>query len=103
MSTARLLWKWKPSFKRCCRTACNIYRKPRRMKAVVTERGQVTIPKDLRKRLGIHPKTVLNFQEENGCLVVRKVETSDPVAEVCGCLKFKRSTDAILTDLRGKV
>jgi antitoxin PrlF len=33
------------------------------MKAVVAERGQVTIPKRLRDRLGIRPGTVLEFQE----------------------------------------
>jgi AbrB family looped-hinge helix DNA binding protein len=72
------------------------------MKAVVAERGQVTIPKALRQRLGIRPKTVLDFREENGVLVARKAVETDPVTEVLGCLKLSRSTDAILEDLRGK-
>ena len=33
------------------------------MKAVVSEKGQVTIPKTLRDRLGIRPGQVLDFAE----------------------------------------
>ena len=33
------------------------------MKAKVADRGQVTIPKALRDRLGIRPGTVLDFHE----------------------------------------
>ena len=71
------------------------------MKAIVADRGQVTIPKALRQRLGIRPKTVLDFQEENGALVARKMEERDAVAEVLGCLKLDRRTDDILQNLRG--
>ena len=39
------------------------------MKAKVAERGQVTIPKALRERLGIVPGTVLDFIEEQGRLI----------------------------------
>ena len=42
------------------------------MKAVVAERGQVTIPYRLRQKLGITPKTVLDFHEEHGRLVAEK-------------------------------
>lgn len=73
------------------------------MKAVVADRGQVTIPKALRQRLGIRPRTVLDFREENGMLVARKAEENDPIAEVMGCLKPNRSTDDIMSDLRGEV
>jgi len=36
------------------------------MRAKVAERGQVTIPKVLRERLGIRPGTVLEFKEDQG-------------------------------------
>ena len=39
------------------------------MRAKVAERGQVTIPKVLRERLGIRPGTVLEFKEDHGKLV----------------------------------
>ena len=72
-----------------------------RTRAIVAERGQVTIPKLLRERLGITPKTVLDFREENGRLVIEKVPQRDPVAEVVGCLVLDRSTDDLIADLRG--
>ncbi len=72
------------------------------MKAIVADRGQVTIPKALRQRLGITPKTVLEFREENGKLVAQKVPQSDPVTQVLGCLKLDRPTDDIVAELRGE-
>lgn len=72
------------------------------MKAKVAERGQVTIPKALRKRLGIGPGTVLDFEESEGRLVAVKVETGDPVDQVYGCLRLGRSTDELIQELRGK-
>jgi antitoxin PrlF len=47
------------------------------MNAVVSEKGQVTIPKALRDRLGIHAGQVLAFEEEEGRLVARKVMPAD--------------------------
>jgi antitoxin PrlF len=72
------------------------------MKAKVAERGQVTIPKALRERLGIVPGTVLDFEESEGRLVAVKVQTGDPVDRVFGCLNLGRNTDEIMHELRGK-
>lgn len=71
------------------------------MKAIVADRGQVTIPKALRDRLGIHPRTVLEFSEENGRLVARKAAQADPVTQVLGCLKLNKPTDELLNEMRG--
>jgi len=73
------------------------------MKAIVADRGQVTIPRALRERLGIGPRTVLEFREENGRLVAEKAAQTDPVTAVLGCLKLDRSTDDILAALRGQL
>lgn len=70
------------------------------MKAVVAERGQVTIPKALRDKLGIRPGTALEFSAENGKLVAHKAE-SDPVTKVFGCLGRKIDTEAFIRGLRG--
>ena len=70
------------------------------MKAVVAERGQVTIPKALRDRLGIRPGTALEFSAENGALIARKAET-DPVSRVFGCLGRQVDTDKSIRALRG--
>ena len=70
------------------------------MKAIVAERGQVTIPKPLRDKLGIRPGTALEFSARNGTLVASKAET-DPVSEVFGCLGRKIDTDRFVRGLRG--
>ena len=49
------------------------------MKATVAERGQVTIPKPLREKLGIRPGTRLDFKDDRGKLVAVKVSDEDPV------------------------
>ena len=69
------------------------------MKAVVAERGQVTIPKPLRDKLGIRPGTELEFAAKNGTLVARKVEI-DPVSRVFGCLGGLVDTDRFIRVLR---
>lgn len=72
------------------------------MKAVVADRGQVTIPKALRQTLGIDAGTVLEFAAENGRLVAVK-HIDDPVAAVYGCLKGRgASTDDVLAIPRGE-
>jgi antitoxin PrlF len=72
------------------------------MKARVAERGQVTIPKRLRERLGVKPGTVLEFSEEHGRLIAVKSAGIDPVSEVYGCLGKRINTDAVMAQLRGR-
>jgi len=72
------------------------------MKATVAERGQVTIPKALREKLGIRPGTKLDFHDERGRLVAVKVSDEDPVARVFGCLGKGLDTDAMMRSLRGR-
>jgi antitoxin PrlF len=47
------------------------------MNAIVSEKGQVTIPKALRTKLGLAPGAVLEFNAINGKLVARKKVTPD--------------------------
>lgn len=70
------------------------------MKAIVAERGQVTIPKALRDKLGIRPGTALEFSARNGSLLARKAQT-DPVSQVFGCLGGGIDTDNFIRALRG--
>jgi len=71
------------------------------MKTVVSEKGQVTIPKPLRDRLGIRPGQVLEFRDEHGYLVATKATPLDAVESVYGVLKLGRSTDDVMKTLRG--
>lgn len=71
------------------------------MNAIVSEKGQVTIPKALRDRLGIRAGQVLAFDEEEGRLVARKVMPEDPLAGVWGILELDQRPDEFLADVRG--
>ena len=74
----------------------------RSMKATVGERGQVTIPKPLRERLGIKAGQRLDFQEEDGRLIATK-GTSDhePAASVFGILRLPDTVDTLMDEMRG--
>ena len=70
------------------------------MKAVLTARGQVTIPKPLRDKLGIHPGTSLEFSAKDGVLIARKAGI-DPVSRVFRCLGKRIASDKFVRALRG--
>jgi len=72
------------------------------MKAIISEKGQITIPKLLRERLGLHAGQILEFHEEKGKLVATKSSSSDPVDAVFGILKTTRKTNQIMNVLRGE-
>jgi antitoxin PrlF len=72
------------------------------MKTVVSAKGQVTIPKRLRERLGIQPGEVLDFEEDHGRLVATKLTTRDAVDKLLGVLEGKDKTDTIVRRLRGE-
>lgn len=38
----------------------------------VTAQGQVSVPAEVRRRLGIGPGSVLEWDEQGGCMTVRK-------------------------------
>lgn len=68
---------------------------------IIGERGQVTVPKPLRDRLGIRPGMYVTFRAEAGRLIVEKVQPSDPLDEVYGKLADGRRSDRVLAELRG--
>jgi AbrB family looped-hinge helix DNA binding protein len=70
------------------------------MKAIVSEKGQVTIPKRLRERLGIRPGQVLDFEEDEGKLVAQKVVTESVFDELYGIIDLGMSTDEFIALLR---
>jgi antitoxin PrlF len=72
------------------------------MKARVAERGQITIPKRLRERLGVKAGMILEFTEEDGRLIAVKSGGTDPVAEVLGCLRKNLDSDSTIAKLRGR-
>lgn len=72
------------------------------MKATVSEKGQVTIPKALRNKLGIRPGVVLDFEVEEGRLVGRKASARSALDEVYGTLHMDESVDEFIERIRGR-
>ena len=70
------------------------------MKSMVSEKGQVTIPKALRDRLGLQAGQVLDFYEESGRLVAVKASAIDAVESVYGVLG-ELDTQGWIEELRG--
>lgn len=63
------------------------------MNAILSEKGQITIPKAIRVKLGLLPGAVLEFDAINGQLVARKRPSHDVFKKWRGAGKFpKRMT-----------
>jgi AbrB family looped-hinge helix DNA binding protein len=74
------------------------------MRTKVSEKGQITVPKSLRDRLGIRPGDELDVIDDGGRLVLSRAMPDDPVAAVYGILDAAgRSTDEFIEELRGPV
>ena len=71
------------------------------MKTTVSEKGQITIPKRLRDRLGLLPGTVLDFEEAGGRLVGRKLVPADHLDELLGILVLPAGVDTFVRETRG--
>ena len=71
------------------------------MKTTVSEKGQVTIPKRLRDRLGLRPGTILDFEESDGRLIGRKLVRADHLDDLVGILDLPRGVDGFLDETRG--
>lgn len=70
----------------------------------MTSKGQVTIPKKVRERLGVKPGDRLEFKEFKGKYIVEKKIEKSPFDKYVGYLKRKRGLDVdhIIEELRGK-
>jgi AbrB family looped-hinge helix DNA binding protein len=80
----------------------------------VTSKGQVTIPKEVRDKLGIEPGDEVGFREAGEAFVIEKAEPIDDEDAGERLVRLltefgrkhrdpsdKRSTDEIMEDLRG--
>ncbi|MBI5101404.1 MAG: AbrB/MazE/SpoVT family DNA-binding domain-containing protein [Nitrospirae bacterium] len=72
--------------------------------AKVTSKGQVTIPKKVRDRLGVHPGEDVGFEEKEGVVVISKAVTKSPFDKWVGKLaKLEgQKSDDLVKELRGQ-
>lgn len=73
------------------------------MMATLSQRGQVTIPKSCRDKLGLKTGTVLDFEARDGVLVARKVQPEDVFRKWRGRgrLPTGPGVDEYLDEIRG--
>lgn len=74
------------------------------MKATVTSKGQITIPEPLRRRFGLRPGTVLEFDENAPQLTARRIVSRQRMARAVGVLERElagKNSAEWLVDLRG--
>lgn len=73
-------------------------------KAKVTSKGQITIPKEIRAKLGLEPGEAVEFVEEKGEYRIRRHVGPSPFAQYRGYLARLQGKDPnrILDELRGE-
>jgi len=70
--------------------------------ARVTSKGQITIPKEVREKLGLSPGEDVGFVEQGGVVHIAKVIARSPFDRWVGKLNHLegKTSDEILEDLR---
>ena len=70
--------------------------------SVLTQKGQVTIPKAIRDVLGLQPGTEVEFVVMNGMVMLRKKPSSDAMKRWRGYLKNDENHDtaSVMRELR---
>ena len=71
----------------------------------ITSKGQVTLPKRIRERLGINPGDDVDFIDTDGVITVIKQVPASRFSAYRGYLKHLRgrSTDELIEEMRGPV
>ena len=75
------------------------------MKATLTSKGQITVPKQIRERMGLKPGDVLEFDEKVSYLKAQRVFDEKRMRSVIGrgAGTNKKSSREWLDDMRGPV
>ena len=70
----------------------------------ITSKGQITLPKELRTRLGIGPGDEVEFVEENGVFWLKKKVRESHFGKYRGFLRELKGCDPdqIIQELRGE-
>lgn len=72
--------------------------------AKVTSKGQITIPRQVREKLGVRTGEGIGFEEKDGIFYIKKTVKKSPFDKWVGRLKplKGKESDAIIDELRGK-
>lgn len=68
----------------------------------LTQKGQVTIPKEVRETLGLHRGSLVRFVRDDGRYYLSAAEGDDPIDRWYGYLKgLGKSPDELIEEMRG--
>lgn len=73
--------------------------------ATVTSKGQITLPKEVREALGLHPGSQVDFEIQGGAVILRKRVPREAFERWRGFLRDKaggKGTDELIEALRGE-
>ena len=62
----------------------------------ITQKGQVTIPQEIRERFGFLPRTEIEFIIEGNSVILRKKQNGSLFRKLRGIVKGKFTTDEIM-------
>ena len=62
----------------------------------ITQKGQVTIPQEIREQFGFLPHTEVEFVIEKNTVILRKKQHGTPFRKLRGIVKGKFTTDEIM-------
>lgn len=72
------------------------------MKSRISSKGQITVPREIRRKLGLVPGTVVEFKMADGAALLHKgVAGQHPVDLLYGVLRLRRPVDEIMDEMRG--
>ena len=72
------------------------------MRSTISSKGQVTVPIEVRERLGLRPGTPVEFElREEGVLLRKGISGSHPVDKVWATLRLDRPVEEVLDEMRG--
>jgi AbrB family looped-hinge helix DNA binding protein len=72
------------------------------VKSTISSKGQITVPVELRERLGLTPGTAVAFElREDGVLLRKSVHGEHPVDRLYGSLSLGRPVDELIDEMRG--
>lgn len=74
------------------------------LNAKITSKGQITIPKNVREKLGLKTGESVTFEEKDGVFYIRKSIIKSPFDKWKGKLKNLKgkSSDEVVKELRGE-
>jgi AbrB family looped-hinge helix DNA binding protein len=72
------------------------------MKSTMSSKGQLTVPMELREKLGLTVGTVVQFELRDDVVILRKGgREGHPVDRLFGSLRLGKPVDEILDQMRG--